>query len=259
MKKITCIQLLLLAAYCPWTINSLAQPQPMEPLLAQPQPPPPPLPKPTGPTAVFTETSDDPQALVRAVRGKCEYSENGTTFAELKVGHVFLQGAVVRTGDGGQIDLFFRRIGTSVRLQSGTEIKLEKMERHMKDGKPVMDTLLDLRTGRIFTVVRSLVPGCTLEIRNAAGRSVVEGGGGNGRYIITADGTHVTEKNSKVPLKLIRETGVTVIEPGMKYSSKEGKVFAVAPSEALETLVQLDELDSLTEQMSAADEPPKAK
>jgi len=169
------------------------------------------------------ETSDLPRAHAVSVRGKCEYSDDGTTFTELKSGHIFKQGDVVRTGENARADLFFRRIGTTVRLQSGTEIKLETMTRETKDGAPVMKTLLDLRKGRIFTVVRSLVPGSTFEIRNAAGRSVVEGGGGKGRYIITADGTHVTEKGSVVPLKVIGETGVTVIAPGMKYSAKEGK------------------------------------
>ena len=108
------------------------------------------------------ETSDIPQALVIAVNGKCEYSEDGKTFSALKVEQVCKQGDVVRTGEGARADLFFRRIGTSVRLQAGTEMKLEKMSRQMKDGQPVMETLLDLRTGRIFTVVRSLILGSTL-------------------------------------------------------------------------------------------------
>ena len=70
----------------------------------------------------------------------------------------------------------------------------------MKDGLPIVHTLLDLRAGRIFTVVRSAVAGSTLEIRNAAGRSVVEGSG-IGRYIITADGTHVSAKAPSSPLR----------------------------------------------------------
>jgi len=104
-----------------------------------------------------------------------------------------------------------------------------------------------------------LVPGSTLEIRNAAGRSVVEGGGGKGRYIITADGTHVTEKGSSVPLKVIRETGVTVIAPGMKYSAKEGKVFSLAAPEAVEVLLDLDELDLLAEKLDQPEELAKSK
>jgi hypothetical protein len=205
------------------------------------------------------EDSSTPQAMVLSVQGKCDYSEDGTTFTPLKAGHILKQGAVVRTGEGAQADLFFRRIGTSVRLQSGTDVKLEKMERHMKEGIPVMDTLLDLRAGRIFTVVRSLVPGSTFEIRNAAGRSVVEGGGGKGRYIITADGTHVTEKNSVVPLKVMGETGVTVISPGMKYNAREGKMYSPDPRESVKALIEFDELDSLTEKTAASEDQAKGK
>ena len=129
-----------------------------------------------GVSVKITETSETPQAVVLAVNGKCESSSDGVTFTPMQAGQIFEEGAVVRTGQEGRTDLFFRRIGTTVRLQSGTEVKLEKMTRRMKDGQPVMNTLLDLRTGRIFTVVRSLVPGSTIEIRNAAGRSVMEGG-----------------------------------------------------------------------------------
>ncbi len=196
-----------------------------------------------------TELFDSPQALVLSVHGKCDYSEDGTNFTELKAGHVFKEGAVVRTSEEARTDLFFRRIGTTVRLQPSTEVKLEKMTRHLKDGKPVMETLLDLRTGRIFTVVRSLVPGSTFEIRNAAGRSVVEGGGG-GRYIITADGTHVTDRDSAIPLKVIGETGVTVIAPGQMFMAKDGKLLDQAPSEAVLMLINLDELQSLAEQLT---------
>jgi len=35
------------------------------------------------------ESSDVPQALVLSVHGKCDYSEDGTAFTELKAGHVF--------------------------------------------------------------------------------------------------------------------------------------------------------------------------
>ena len=194
-------------------------------------------------------SSDDPQAFVVSVHGKCEYSLDGLTFTRLLAGHVFKEGAIVRTDSNSRIDMFFRRIGTTVRLQENTEVKLEKMTRQMKDGSPVMHTLVDLRSGRIFTVVRSHVPGSTFEIRNKAGRSVVEGGGGKGRYIITADGTHVAEKGSVVPLKLIGENGVTVINPGQKFEAKEGKMFPLDAPDFVDVFIELDELDSLVDQL----------
>ena len=201
------------------------------------------------PSIKITEATAPPQALALSVNGKCDYSEDGKTFKALKAGQVITQGAVVRTGAKARTDLFFRRIGTTVRLQEGTEVRLEKMTREVKEGLPVMETLLDLRTGRIFTVVRSLVPGSTFEIRNAAGRSVVEGGEGYGRYIITADVTQVTDKDSIVPLKVIGEKGITVIAPGQEFLAKDGKLLNFAPPEAVLMLINLDELQSLAEQL----------
>src|SRR5438046_342544 len=80
----------------------------LTPALAQPQ------------VTIRTNASSDlPQAIVISVRGKCEYSEDGATFTALQSGHVFSQGVVVRTGDDARTDLFFRRIGTTVRIQAG--------------------------------------------------------------------------------------------------------------------------------------------
>ena len=167
------------------------------------------------------ENEAPPSAMTISVHGKCDYSEDGVTFIKLEKGQSVEQGAIMRTGDDARADLFFRRTGTTVRLQAGTEIKLEKMTVTMKDGLPIVHTLLDLRAGRIFTVVRSDVVGSTLEIRNAAGRSVVEGSG-IGRYIITADGTHVTAEGSAIPLKVIGESGITIVTAGQQFA-KEGR------------------------------------
>ncbi|MEO6033868.1 MAG: hypothetical protein ABIQ35_01305 [Verrucomicrobiota bacterium] len=199
-----------------------------------------------------SEESALPEALVLSVRGKCEFSEDGTTFTKLDKNHIFNQGAVIRTGKDASADVFFRRVGTTVRVQPNSEVKLEKMTRQMKDGAAVLNTLLDLRRGRIFTVVRSLVEGSTFEIRNAAGRSVVEGApaGGLGRYIITADGTQVADKSSNIPIKVIGDTGITVISPGQIFSAKDGKMLPVATPEKVVQLIEFDELHALAEKIS---------
>ena len=187
-----------------------------------------------------------PNAMTISSNGKCEYSEDGVTFAKLERSHNLEQGAVVRTGEDARTDLFFRRTGTTVRLQAGTEIKLEKMTITMKDGLPAEHTLLDLRTGRIFTVVRSEVAGSTLEIKNAAGRAVVEGSG-VGRYIITADGTHVAAIGSAIPLKVIGENGITVIAAGQQFDKKDGKMLPVNSNLWVKDLIEVDELQATME------------
>jgi hypothetical protein len=191
-----------------------------------------------------------PAAEVLSAHGHCDYSKDGVTFTDLSRGQIFGQGVFVRTGDDSHADLFFRRTGTTVRLQPGTEIKLEKMTVGMKDGLPIISTLLDLRTGRIFTVVRSEVLGSTFEIRNAAGRSVVEGSG-IGRYIITADGTHVAALGSAIPIKVYGETGITVIAAGQQFAKKDGKMLSTETPMFTEDLIQLDELQAANEVAAA--------
>jgi len=198
-----------------------------------------------------------PNAVTLSVRGKCDYSEDGVTFTELKPSHIFEQGAIARTREDARTDLFFRRTGTTIRLQAGTEIKLEKMAVTMKDGLPVVHTLLNLRTGRIFVVVRSAVAGSTLEIRNAAGRSVVEGSG-VGRYIITADGTHVSAKGSVIPLKVIGENGITIVAAGQQFCKKEGKMLPAGTSAWVKELIELDELQAATDGSVPEEPSPKS-
>ncbi len=241
MKSNRLIPLFVAVALCPLAITTLVQAQITTVRVVESS------------TVRISESSDVPQAAVISVQGTCEFSEDGVTFTKLKTRNVLTQGVVVRTGEKARADLFFRRIGTTVRLQADTEIKLEKMTRSTKEGDSQMQTLIDLRKGRIFTVVRSFVPGSTLEIRNAAGRSVVEGSG-SGRYIITADGTQVADKASVIPLKLIGDTGITLIAPGELFRAKEGKMLADNAPEAVRRLIQWDELEALADFMSSLPE-----
>jgi DNA-binding response OmpR family regulator len=202
------------------------------------------------------DQTDQPVAVTISVHGSCEYSDDGFTFAPLKRAHILEQGAIIRTGETGRADVFFRRTGTTVRLQAGTEIKIARMAVTIKDGLPLVHTLLDLRAGRIFVVVRSEVAGSTLEISNADGRSVVEGSG-IGKYIITADGRHVCANGSVLPLKVIGENGITVLSAGEQFSKKEGKMPAANPSVWVTDLIELDELQASTENVALEPAPLK--
>ena len=185
-----------------------------------------------------------PDALTLSVRGKCDYSEDGVTFTKLERGHIFGPGTVIRTGGEAWTDLIFRRAGATVRLQAGTEIKIEQIAPSL----PVAHTSLDLRAGRIFTIVRSAVAGNTLEIRNAAVRSVVEGSG-IGRYIITADGTYVSATGSVIPLKVMSENGTTIIGAGQQFTRKDGNMLPTSSGLCAKDLIQLDELQAATEKL----------
>ena len=197
-----------------------------------------------------------PHAVALSVLGKCECSDDGITFTKLERGRIFRQGMVIRTGGDAQADLFFGRSGTTVRLQAGTEVRLERIAVTIKDGNFAEDVRLDLRTGRIFTVVRSSVAGSTLAIRNPAGRSVVEGSG-VGRYIITADGTNISDVGSVMPLKLIGENGTTIVAAGQQFTTQDGKLLPVSRASSGNDFVQLDELMASTAGLAAGSASPK--
>ena len=195
------------------------------------------------------DSSVEPNAVSISINGNCDYSADGVTFSKFERGQIFQQGAIVRTGEKARTDIFFRRTGITIRLQPGTEAKLERMSVTVKDGVPIVHTLLDLRKGRIFTVVCSAIAGDTFEIRNAAGRAVVKGSG-VGRYIITADGTHVSAIGSIIPPKVIGENGITVIAAGQEFPKRDGKMLPLVPSAYVNALIQLDELQAANEGIS---------
>jgi len=182
-------------------------------------------------------------AVAVAVFGKCGCSEDGVKFTDFDRGQILEPGAIIRTGEGARADLLFKRSGTIVRLQAGAELKLERIAVNIKGGHPSEHISLDLRAGRVFTVVRSTATDSTLEIRNAAGRAVVEGSGG-GKYIIAADGTYLSAIGSVVPIKLIGENGITVIAAGQQFTKQDGKLRALAQTSNDSDLVQLDEFQA---------------
>jgi hypothetical protein len=197
-----------------------------------------------------------PNALTLSSQGKCEYSEDGIHFSKVNRSHLFAQGATIRTRAGGHLDLFFRRTGTTVRLQPRSEIKLETMSIIISEGRPMVHTILDVRQGRILVVVHSAVAGSTLEIRNADGRAVVEGSG-IGRYIITADGTHVSAQGSVIPLRVIGENGITIVSAGQEFSRKDGKVSSLSASWLVKDMIELDEVEATAEAGGAQTPPQK--
>jgi len=130
-----------------------------------------------------------------------------------------------------------------VRVAPESELKIAKLSQANQNGVPVLDTLLELPYGRIFTVVRALVPGSTLEISDTDGRSVIEGGG-LGSYMITAPRPDFGDKLSVIPLQVIIQKGTSIIAPGQEYSAKDGNTFSLGASTWESMLIQLDELDA---------------
>ena len=191
---------------------------------------------------------------VLLTHGECLISDDGTNFQPMQIHQVLHQGAVIRTGKRSWCDLFVRRAGITVRMAPESQMKIAKLSLAHENGVAVIDTSLELSSGRIFTVVRALIPSSTVEISDATGRSVIEGGG-LGSYMITAPRPDSTDKLSVLPLRVVSQKGTSVIAPGQEYTAKEGETFTLGASTWEAMLIQLDELEAEADKSLAEPEP----
>ncbi|HEY3855993.1 MAG TPA: hypothetical protein VGO67_16515 [Verrucomicrobiae bacterium] len=188
--------------------------------------------------------------------GQCLYSENGGNFQPLVLRQNVHQGAVIKTGKASWCDLIIRRAGTTIRLAPESAIKISSLSLGAQNGLPVVNTSIELSYGRLFSIVRALVPGSSLEISDGAGHSVIEGGG-LGSYMITAPKPDFGEKLSVVPLRVFTQNGNSVLAPNQEYNAKDGNVFSLTATTWETTLLHLDELEAEADKASAQAETPK--
>jgi hypothetical protein len=203
-----------------------------------------------------TEPTSSRTADILLIHGQCLYAENGATFQPLLLRQNVHQGAVIKTGKLSWCDLFIRRAGITIRLAPESAVKIARLSLGSQNGVPVVDTLLELPYGRIFTVVRALVPGSTLEISDGAGRSVIEGGG-LGSYMITAPRPEFGERMSVIPLRIVSQGGSSVLAPNQEYNAKDGMTFSLGASTWETTLLHLDELEAEADKALAQPEAQK--
>jgi len=187
---------------------------------------------------------------VLRTHGQCLYSEDGKEFRDLRLRQVLFKGSVIRTGIGSWCDFFIRRTGTTVRLAPESEMKISKLSESIQNGVSAMDTSLELRNGRILTLVRAPAPGSTLEISDATGRCALDGGR-LGCWMITAPGPDSADKLSLTPLRVIRQNGTSVVAAGPHSSAKDGATLPLAASAWETMLIHFDELEAETDKAIA--------
>jgi hypothetical protein len=125
------------------------------------------------------------KAVVRSVRGSANYStDRGANWKTLKVGTSLNQGSVLRTAPGSQVDLYLNENGPVVRVKEGTTLGLDRLTVDRAGGTDVIETQLDLRSGRILGNVHRLAAASKYEVKTPTGVAGIRGT----RYDISADG-----------------------------------------------------------------------
>jgi hypothetical protein len=135
------------------------------------------------------------KAVVRSVQGTASYAEQGGEWRPLKTGQALNQGASVKTGVDGAVDLYLGDNGPDVHLFDSTTLGLDRLNIEQTGTEPVVETQLNLSAGTIRGYVKKLAAASKYEVKTP---SAVVGIRGT-KYQISANGrVHVIEGSTVV-------------------------------------------------------------
>lgn len=133
------------------------------------------------------------KAEVKALHGTAKYSTGGNVWVPLKVGTVLKAGAIIQTAADSTVDLNLGANGPVVRVTQNTTLSFDKLAYTDTGADRVIETQLNLQSGRILGNVKKLAAASRYEIKLPTGVAGVRGTDydvtakplGNGRFEIT--------------------------------------------------------------------------
>jgi hypothetical protein len=186
-------------------------------------------------------------AIVISMEGKGFYSAPGGGEGKLRPGLSLPEGAKLWT-ESGTAQVYFRQIGSIIKLLPDTQVSLEKLDKHLKDGYMIKETVLGLNRGRILTRARVLLPESRFEVHTPVSTFSVPDVG-YARYDIRADGTAIVGKKSKLGLRAITGGKTNQVMPGTLVA-RDGKTNRVDNKVLEQISPQLDELEELADSLT---------
>src|SRR5262245_55918102 len=115
------------------------------------------------------------KAVVRSIKGQAQYQESGGQWLPLKVGQTLKAGSAVRTANDSHADLFMDQNGPMIRLVENTTLGLDKLNYTVTGVDTIIETQLDLKSGRIIGVVRKMADQSKYEIKTPNGVAGIRG------------------------------------------------------------------------------------
>jgi len=125
------------------------------------------------------------KAVVRAVRGTAQYNAKNQGFKPVKVGMIFSSDTVIRTAPASQVDLFLGDNGPVLRTTEDTDLGLDKLTVENIGNEKIIETQLNLRSGRILGNVKKMAAASRYEVKTPRGVAAIRGT----EFDIRADGT----------------------------------------------------------------------
>jgi hypothetical protein len=117
------------------------------------------------------------RAVVRAIHGSgAQVSNNkGQTWAPAKVGQFLGANAAVKTSPDTTVDLFLGDNGPVVRVTPDTSLGIDKLDLENTGLEKVIETQLDLRSGRILGSVKKMAAASKYEVKTPVGVAGIRG------------------------------------------------------------------------------------
>ncbi len=173
------------------------------------------------------------KAVVRSIRGSAQYAEGGQ-WLPLKVGQLLKPGSSIRTANESQVDLFMDQNGPVVRLVENTTLGIDKLNYEVTGIDTVIETQLDLKSGRVLGIVKKLAHNSKYEIKTPNGVAGIRGT----EYDVSATSV-VRVISGSLVVVYVKSDGTVltqVVNAGEMFVPSEGAVRTI-PADQLSALV----------------------
>jgi len=144
-------------------------------------------------------------AKVLAVQGSAEISVDGNQWKALRRGEALHEGAWIRTSSSSATDLDLGRNGSQLRIMPNSTVALSALTYEDTGVETVINTQIDLRSGRVIGNVHKLSAASKYEVKSPKAVATVRGT----RYDFQADGRLVVAEGSVVVVAY-RDDGSTI-------------------------------------------------
>lgn len=176
------------------------------------------------------------KAVVRSVSGEAQYSDGGS-WMPLSTGMELMPGASVRTANDSTVVLFLDQNGPLVKLTENTTLGIDKLTFEPTGVDTIIETQLDLKSGRIVGIARKLSATSKFEIKTPSGVAGIRGT----EYSISATGEVYVVSGSVVVVSVRPDGSVVtqVVGTGEMFSPASGQVQPIPQATMDELLTEL--------------------
>jgi len=126
--------------------------------------------------AVLSVQAKENRAIVRSIHGSAQMSNNkGQTWQNAKVGSYLGANAAIKTAADSTADLFLGDNGPVVRVTPDTTLGIDKLTVENTSIEKVIETQLDLKSGRILGSVKKMAAASKYEVKTPVGVAGIRG------------------------------------------------------------------------------------